>query len=311
MERLDEAKQILRALGMPSAQTNDNAGYTLLAFANVGPDTVWVKAQSVRLNPHDVLEFVRLVYRKNYAENTRETIRRQAIHQFVQAGILLRNPDAPELPTNSPRTHYALTEDALGVLRTFGGPTFRRRAEAFKAASGGGLAERHAKARRRARVPVVLPDGRSFELSPGAHNKLQALVVSEFLPQFAPGANLLYLGDTDDKHVVLEEGELQRLGVSITKHDKMPDIVAFDSIREWLFLIEAVTSHGPVSAKRYEELEYTLRGVSVGRVYVSAFLDFGEYKRHVNAIAWDTEVWVAEAPTHLLHYNGDRFLGPR
>ena len=105
--------------------------------------------------------------------------------------------------------------------------------------------------------------------------------------------------------------QAQRNDIPITKHDKLPDIVALDPAREWLFLIEAVTSHGPVSAKRHEELELALKQARVGRVYVSAFLDFREFKRHAGEIAWETEVWIAEAPTHLLHYNGDRFFGPR
>jgi hypothetical protein len=257
------------------------------------------------------LEFARVRYGKIYAENTRETIRRQAIHQFVQAGILRRNPDAPELATNSPLTHYALGDEVLTVLRAFGTPEFATATSVFLAQSGGGLAERHASARDGARVAVTLPDGREFNISPGIHNQLQSKVISDFLPHFSRGAQILYFGDTDNKHLVLETDELRRLGVPITKHDKLPDIVAFEAERQWLFLIEAVTSHGPVSAKRHEELENVMARAAVGRVYVSAFLDFRQFKRHAGSIAWDTEVWVAETPTHLLHYNGDRFFGPR
>jgi type II restriction enzyme len=311
MLRVDEAKEILRALGMPRAQTNDNAAYSFLAFANVGPQTLWADAVPVRLNPHGVLEFVRVRYDKIYAENTRETIRRQAIHQFVQAGILRRNPDAADLATNSPRTHYALSDEALAAIRVFGTPEFASAANIFLTESSGGLAERHARVREGTRVPVTLPDGREFNFSPGVHNQLQGKIISEFLPQFSRGAQILYLGDTDHKHLVLEADALRRLGVPITKHDKLPDVVAFEAERQWLFLIEAVTSHGPVSAKRHEELESVLAHATVGRVYVSAFLDFREFKRHAGAIAWETEVWIAEAPTHLLHYNGDRFFGPR
>ena len=311
MNRIDEAKAILAALGLPQAQRNDNAAYTLLAFADIGPRTPWTKSRAVRLNPHGVLEFIRARHGKNYAENTRETIRRQAIHQFVQAAMLVRNPDEPDLATNSPRTHYALSDELLTVLQAFGTRQFDPSVAAFLAASGGGLARRHAQARQRAHVPVTLPDGRRFELSPGRHNELQRLVVADFLPQFADGAQLLYLGDADNKHLVLERDALRELGIPITKHDKLPDIVALDPAREWLFLIEAVTSHGPVSAKRHEELELALKQARVGRVYVSAFLDFREFKRHAGEIAWETEVWIAEAPTHLLHYNGDRFFGPR
>lgn len=296
---------------MPKRQCNTNAAYTLLAFAGVGQKTPWCEARAVRTNPHGVISFAREKHSKEYAENTRETIRRQAIHQFVQGGILERNPDEPALPTNSPRTHYALTGEALGVIRSFGTTQFTRRAEEFRDAVGGGLAERYAKRRATNKIPVELPGGAEALLSPGRHNQLQRDVVHEFLPRFGQGAELLYLGDTDEKTLYVDRDRLRAIGVKLNKHDKLPDVVAHSEEQGWLFLIEAVTSHGPVTPKRYAELETTLQSCTAGRVYVSAFPDFQEFKRHADQIAWETEVWFADAPGHLLHYNGDRFFGPR
>lgn len=309
--RATEAKVLLAALGMPVAQQNDNAVYTLLAFADIGPKTPWSAASTPRRTPHDVIQFARDRYRKIYAENTRETIRRQAIHQFVQGGILARNPDDPSLPTNSPRTHYALTEEALDVIRAYGSPHFARLASAFLSQVGGGLAVRYASKRGAAGVVVKLAPGTMLRLSPGEHNRLQASVVHEFLPRFASAARVLYLGDTDHKSLHVDDYALGALGVPVTKHDKLPDVVLYDEVRSWLFLIEAVTSHGPVSPKRHAELENTLQACKAGRVYVSAFPAFREFKKYAAHIAWETEVWIAEAPDHLLHYNGDRFFGPR
>lgn len=306
----DEARTILKALGMPPKQQNDNAIYTLLAFANVGPETPWPRAEAVRRTPHEVIEFAKS-FGKSYAENTRETIRRQAIHQLVQGGVLVRNPDDAALPTNSPRTHYRLSVEALGVIRAYGTAGFAEGAAGFIRAVGGGLAAKYAMVRTSATIPVTLPGGKALTLSPGAHNRLQAAIIEQFLPQFAPGAEVLYLGDTAHKSLHVEDRELTALGVPVTQHDKLPDVVAFLRSKNWLFLIEAVTSHGPVSPKRHLELEGILNACPAGRVYVSAFLDFSEFKRHAGDIAWETEVWVADAPTHLLHYNGDRFFGPR
>ncbi len=311
MSKLDDAREVLDALGMPKRQQNDNAAYTLLAFADVGPRTPWARARDVRLKPHDVIIFAGRRYKKRYAENTRETIRRQAIHQFVQGAVLRRNPDEPDLATNSPRTHYALSAEALEVLRAFGTPRFAKVAAAFRDSAGGGLAGVYAKARNLSAVPVTLPDGGQLILSPGRHNVLQRGIVELFLPHFAPEFLLLYMGDTDHKTLHVDDVGLRRIGVAIAKHDKLPDVVAWDRRRNWLFLIEAVTSHGPVTAKRQIELEAVLRGCKAGMVYVSAFLNFREYKRHADEIAWETEVWLADMPGHMLHYNGDRFLGPR
>lgn len=309
--RVDEAKEILAALGMPPEQRNDNAAYTMLAFADVGPRTPWAKARAPRLTPHDVIGFAFERYRKKYAENTRETIRRQAIHHFVLGGVLHRNPDEPGLATNSPRTHYALTDEALAVIRAYGSPKFEAEATSFLQKVGGGLAARYAAPRKAAGVRVALPSGGVLALSPGAHNLLQAQVVESFLPRFAPGARVLYLGDADHKSLVLEANELASIGIPVTKHDKLPDIVAHDAERNWVFLVEAVVSHGPVNSKRHIELEGILRACTAGRVYVSAFATFRDFKKYASQIAWETEVWISEAPEHLLHYNGDRFFGPR
>ena len=309
MSRVSDAKRILRALGLPPKQQNDNAAYTLLAFSNVGPGDNWSDAAPVRNKPHGVIEFAE-AYGKKYAENTRETIRRQAIHQFIQAGVLVRNPDDPSLPTNSPRTHYALSEEALNVIRSFGTSEFGPKALTFRAGSAGGLAERYARRRTAETIPVTLPDGATLTLSPGRHNDLQRAIVESFLPTFAPGATVLYLGDTDKKSLHVENVALDAIGVPMSAHDKLPDVVAHDTTRSWLFLCEAVTSHGPVSPKRYFELEADLRNCSANRVYVSAFPDFKVFKKHLENIAWETEVWIAEMPTHLLHFDGESFISP-
>ncbi len=136
-------------------------------------------------------------------------------------------------------------------------------------------------------------------------------MIEEFAPRFAPGARLLYLGDAANKILLYDTNALQRLGVPVDKHGKLPDIVLYSPNRKWLFLIEVVTSHGPVSPKRHRELETLLHKCPAGRVYVSVFPDFKEYLRHVRDIAWETEIWIAEAPDHLIHYNGDKFMGPR
>ena len=160
-------------------------------------------------------------------------------------------------------------------------------------------------------MPLRSPDGQVLELSPGKHNEVQKAIVEEFAPRFAPGSRLLYLGDTARKHLLVDEKRLAALGLPITGHDKLPDIVLHDEKRNWLFLVEAVTSHGPMSPKRVLELEEMLEDCGAGIVHVSAFPDFAEFRKHMTAVAWETEVWLADTPDHMIHYNGDRFIGPR
>lgn len=310
-DRVAEARQILKELGLPKQQQNKISCLTLLALCQMTPSRPWSEAARKSLTIRKgVMDYIRDVFDVTYAENSREQFRRKVLHQFVQAGVALFNPDDPTLPTNSQNNHYAISDEALAAIRTFGTPDWERARDQFLATCGS-LAERYAAKRDSAMVPVTLPDGTTLQLSPGKHNEVQAAIVQEFAPRFAPGARVLYLGDTANKALVVDTEGLAAVGLPITEHDKLPDVVLYDSRREWLFLVEAVTSHGPMSPKRVFELQQRLADSKAGLIFVSAFPNIKEFKRHVEEIAWDTEVWLADMPDHLMHFNGDRFLGPR
>ncbi|MCF8361678.1 MAG: hypothetical protein K9G70_03555 [Prolixibacteraceae bacterium] len=311
MSKIQEAQSILRELGLPDAQQNEISGYTLLALCNIKPKDKWLKAfrQSHGISK-GIMYFISENYNREYAPNTRETFRRQVLHQFVQAGIADYNPDIPDLPVNSPRAHYAISEIALETIKTYKTRDWKKAIENFTSKVGG-LREKYGKNRQMSRVPLKLSDGRVLLLSPGKHNEVQASVVKEFASRFAQNSKLLYLGDTEKKHLHIDKETLRKLGIPITEHSKLPDIVIYDESKNWLYLIEAVTSHGPMTPKRIVELEELLNNSKVGKIYVSAFPDFSEFKKHTTNIAWDTEVWIMEFPEHMIHFNGDRFLGPR
>ncbi len=215
----------------------------------------------------------------------------------------------PSRPTNSGETRYQLTEDAAEVLRAFDTRGFSKKCERFLERHGS-LTEVYERARNLLKVPITLPDGSKVELSPGLHNELQRLIVEEFAPRFARGSVVLYLGDTAQKRLLVATGILNTLNIPEMNHDKLPDVVLYDKRREWLFLIEAVTTHGPVSPKRHGELESMLKDCPAGRAYVTAFMDFTAFKKYASEIVWESEVWIAKFPDHMIHFNGDKFLGP-
>ena len=312
MSKIAEAQEILKALGLPSAQQNDMSALTLLALCSIKEDTPW--ADATRTSQHitkDIMAFVNENYKADapYAPNTRETFRRQVLHQFIQAGVANYNPDDPSLPVNSPKAHYAITEEALEVAKSYGTKNWDSRTQQF-AVEYEILRDRYAAERDMHRIPLVI-EGNEYYLSPGAHNEVQAAVVEEFAPRFAPGGKLLYIGDTEDKDLYVNAAGLEVLNLPITEHSKLPDIVISDDKRGWLFLIEVVTSHGPMSAKRVIELEEFTKNCPFGIVYVTAFPNAREFKKHVDEIAWETEVWLSDTPDHMIHFNGDRFIGPR
>jgi len=309
MSKQQDALEILKSLGLPRQQQNERSCLTLLALAGLSKKSQWAKVERPLLRIWDIMGWMKAKYGKEYAANSRETIRRQTIHQFEQARLIDRNPDDPARPTNSGETKYQLTEEATEVLRLFGTAEFSVKCENFVKRHGT-LSAAYERARKLHKVPVTLPDGKVLQLSPGAHNELQRLIIEEFATRFAPGAVVLYLGDTAEKRLIVETKLLSELNLPVMNHEKLPDVVLFDERRNWLFLIEAVTTHGPVSPKRHAELESLLGECHAGRVYVTAFLDFGAFKKYAAEIVWESEVWVAAFPDHLIHFNGDKFLGP-
>lgn len=315
-QKLEEAKALLNAFGLPDKQCNDRSGRVLLALAGVKPEDGWDAASGALLTTRDIMDFIRDHHGHEYAANTRETIRRQTLHQFEQARLVDRNRDDPARPTNSAKNNYSLNQPVLDVLAAFPDGDWRSALRASRD-SFTALEEEYRRVRDLHKIPVTLPNGEQLELSPGAHNQLHADIVHQFCPRFVGGdGRVLYIGDTASsrdeggKLMHLEDEYLESLGVPPMSHDKLPDVVVFDEKREWLFLIEAVTSHGPVSPKRWKELEQALQGCAVGRVYVTAFPDRAHFRRHASEIAWETEVWIADNPDHMIHFNGDRFLGP-
>jgi hypothetical protein len=306
---VDEAIDALTQLGFPRQQLNERSGLVLLALLDLTPDKTWSDAAAPLRGITPMMEHMAEHYGKKYAPNTRETVRRQTVHQFLQGGLILHNPDQPDRPVNSGKTTYQVNSFALDVLRAYGQRhwalalrRYQLRVDALK--------ERWEKERKLQRLPVVLPDGADLTLSPGGQNVLIAALVKDFCPMFTPGGRVLYVGDAEEKFAVFDRDRLEALGVVIEEHGKMPDLVVHYADRDWLVLIEAVTSHGPVDAKRHEELQSLFGGSTAGLVFVTSFLDRRTLARYVGDISWETEVWVAESPTHLIHFNGDRFLGP-
>lgn len=311
MSKLREAQEILRTLGLPPAQYNEMSALTFLAICNIQENDSWSDASKQSLGvTKGIMTFVNENYNKNYAPNTRETFRRQVLHQFVQARVVDYNPDFPNLPVNSPKAHYGITNEALEVVRNYKTENWEIAVNHFISIVGK-LTDVYLKERELIQIPVTLASGEVIKLSAGKHNEVQAAIVEQFAPRFANGGTLLYLGDTAKKDLFVDEKTLQELGIPIDQHSKLPDVVIYDAERNWLFLIEAVTSHGPVSPKRIVELEAFLKDCKVGKVYVTAFPDMSEFKKHSSHIAWDTEVWLMEVPDHMIHFNGDRFMGPR
>lgn len=308
-EKIKEALKILNGLGFPAQQQNERSALTLLSLLGIKPDTKWEDASDPLMGITPMMDFFQEHYGKKYAPNTRETVRRQTVHQFLQAALIVANPDKPSRPTNSPKAVYQIEPSVLKLLRDFGKPGWEKYLQKYLRTVNT-LKRLYAREREMKRLPVRLANGQEIRLSPGGQNILVKKIIDDFCPLFTPGGHVIYVGDTQAKWAYFDSDALALLGVEIEEHGKMPDVVVHYVEKNWLVLIEAVTSHGTVNPKRRQELKELFAGSSAGLVFVTAFLDRLAMLKYLNDISWETEVWLAESPTHLIHFNGERFLGP-
>jgi adenine-specific DNA-methyltransferase len=308
-QRIEEALTVLRELGFPRRQLNERSALTLLALLDLRPDTLWADAGEPLRGITQLMDFFAGYYGKRYAPNTRETVRRQTVHQFLEAGLIIANPDNPSRPTNSGKTVYQIETGALKLLRGFGAKQWQKQLETYLS-SRETLRQRYAQERRMKRIPVALSPGKTITLSPGGQNVLVEKILSEFCPRYTPGGKPVYVGDTDEKWAYYDEELLASLGVRIEAHGKMPDVIVHHVGKDWLVIVEAVTSHGHINPKRRNELKMLFGASRAGLVFVTAFLTRKALIKCLDEIAWETDVWVAESPDHLIHFNGERFLGP-
>lgn len=306
---IEVAQQIIISLGLPKAQQNERTALCLLALLGLTPGKPWTEAENPLIGITPIMDWVRDHYDKVYAPNTRETIRRQSMHQLCDAGVAVYNPDKPDRPVNSPKAVYQIEPEALSLIQTFDTPAWHDSLTAYLA-DRETLVAKYAKEREQNRVPVEIAPGKEITLSPGEHSELIRAIIEDFAPRFAPGSVLVYAGDTGDKWGYFDAALLAGLGVDVDSHGKMPDVVLHYTAKNWLLLVESVTSHGPVDGKRHAELAALFAGSAAGLVYVTAFPSRATMAKYLTEISWETDVWTADAPSHLIHFNGDRFLGP-
>ncbi len=307
--RVAQALAILKALNVPREQQNERSALTLLALLGMTPSKPWSKAEAPMLGITEMMNIFRDRFGKKYAPNTRETVRRFTVHQFVQMGLVVANPDDPRRPVNSPDNRYQVAPTLLKLARTYGSSAWDDSLVGFlKTAEA--LRRLQPQERDMLLIPVKLPNGRELTLTACGQNDLVKKIVEDFCPRFTPDGVLVYVGDTGNKRRHIEAGYLERLGVEMDKHGKMPDVVVHLTEKKWLVLIEAVASHGPIGLKRHNELKQLFGAARAGLVFVTAFLTRRAMTKYLVDIAWETEVWIAEAPTHIIRFNGERFLGP-
>lgn len=312
---IDDAIDILCSVGIPLEGKTERAlekmGMAFLAVAGI--TSSWEQATSIEdqrfVKTREIIAFINMHFQEKISSGSYDDIRRKDLKLLILAGLVVNSADNVTAATNDPTRGYSITNEFKRLLLSFSTPQWFDMLTIFNS-SHKQLREEFLRIRNIEKVSVTLPDGTMLDLSQGLHNDLQKAVIEEFLPRYGYGSQLLYLGDTAEKMLFLQKDKLEELHFFELSHDKLPDIIAYSSKKNWLFLIEAVHSSGAINETRLLELRRLTEHCTAEIIYVTAFLTRNDFRKWSYSIAWETEVWIAENPDHLIHFNGDKFLGP-
>ncbi len=311
-KRTAEVLQILHAIEFPLGPGTEfrtplrqrRVAHILMGVANIRPNQLFTEilfygdGHDYAPRSRDLIRFINAHYGESLADSSYDDVRRKNLDFLVEAGLVVRAANRPSADINDGTRGYSIAASALSLFVAFGTPEWEQTVEQWLA-NAGSLAEKLARPRKQNLVKVKLPNDEEVDLSTGKHNELQKAIIEDLLPRFLNEPELLYLGDTAKKVLFHEPERLEEIGLKAFDHGILPDIVALDKSREWLYFIEAVHSSNPISRLRHLALERLSRGCSYGKVYVSAFLDRDAFRKWVAELSWETEVWLASDPTHI------------
>ncbi|MBI4804055.1 MAG: restriction endonuclease [Desulfovibrio sp.] len=309
-----QACGILHSLGIPieklSPRRAEMAALCFLAVAGVFKGN-WKDAKDITdgidLKTRDIIDIINKNFKENISSGSYDDIRRKHLKLTVLAGIITRTK--PESARNSPTRGYALSSEFSGLIRSYGDADFDQKVvDFFKTRKK--LSDELGATRNIEKMQVKISSEVVLGLSPGEHNILQKAIIDDFLPRFGYGAEVLYLGDAANKSLYIDATTLKSLGFFELKHGELPDVIAYSKEKNWIYLVEAVHSFGPISQVRLKELKELVADCSADVVYVTAFLTRESFRKFIKDVAWETEVWIADAPDHMIHFDGEKFLGP-
>ncbi|ARN76864.1 restriction endonuclease [Nonlabens spongiae] len=313
-ELINTTLHILDCFGIPVENTPRRLERMAIAFLACGDIKDINHFRSVRdlnsgyaLKTRGIIEYVNEHFGENISSGSYDDIRRKDLKLLTVAQVVLQS--SPNSATNDSTRGYSINPVYAELLRLYGTSNWQSLVEK-KLESIEPLRKKLKRERQLAKVNVTLPSGGELVFSAGKHNDLQKAIIEDFLPRYGFDAEVYYVGDTSNKYLYLETEKLEELNFFEISHDELPDVIAYSKRKNWIYLIEAVHSSGPISELRLIQLQKLTEKCKADIVYVTAFLDRKKFRQYIADIAWETEVWIADNPDHLVHFNGDKFLGP-
>ncbi|MBP7962156.1 MAG: hypothetical protein KBG20_16250 [Caldilineaceae bacterium] len=312
---VNEAIHILDRLGIPiedkTARRLERMALAFLALCDVKTSADWPNAKSLdnghALKTRDIIKYINTHFGENVSRGSYDDIRRKDLLHPMLAGIVVSAN--PQSARNNPSRAWAINPVYIEMIRAYLQDGWDALVTNF---SDGRplLAEELAARRSLSKIPIQLPSGVTLQFGPGEHNRLQKAIIEEFLPRYGFGSKVIYIGDAENKFLHYDGHTADEIGLTPLAHEELPDVVAYSRARNWLYLIEAVHSSGPMSPERVIALQPFLKDCKADTILVTAFMDQATFRKFVTNIAWETEVWIAASPDHLIHFDGEKFLGP-
>lgn len=312
---INEGLDILKNVGIPFDKKTEKGlqSMAMCFLAVAGITKSWKEAKGQNENRHlktrDIIKYINEHYEEKISPGSYDDVRRKYLKLLLLADLILNSAKNPSAATNDPTRGYALHADFRNLIIHYNTSQWDIKLKLFLK-NRPPLSEILARKRNIVKIPVTLPGGKQIKLSQGGHNQLQREVVEEFLPRFGQGSEIFYIGDTSNKILYIEEEKLSALGFFKLSNDELPDIVAYNQKKNWLYLIEVVFSSGPMSEERVFELKKMLKNCNAELIFVTAFTSRNDFRKWILDIAWETEVWTADNPEHMVHFNGNKFFGP-
>lgn len=309
-----EALDLLHQLGLPmhnTARRLERMSIAFLAVANIKSMDDWAnivsKIQNHHLKTRDIIEFMNTHFEEDISRGSYDDIRRKDLKLLLEADVIVHTE--PATARNNPNRAYMLSPVFVELIQHYKTTKWSKLLSKFMSTRTK-LVDELSTSRDIPLIPVNISADIEILFSPGEHNQLQKAIIEQFLPRYGYGAEVLYVGDTTNKYLFLEEERLRKLQFFEIGHGELPDIVAYSSTRNWLYLIEAVHTSGPITQLRLRNLKRLAKNCTAELIFITAFLNRTTFRKFVADIAWETEVWIAEDPDHLIHFDGEKFLGP-
>lgn len=311
-----ESLHIVQMLGIPTEDLTDERkekiAMALLAVGDVKTSKEWAKIKDANkpyaVTTKQMIDFYNQHLEDSTSKGSYDYVLRHGLKRLLISGIVVQSK--PDSNLSDSTRGYKISVEYSKIIRTYHQKDWAQQVSIFNR-SHKTYAERLAQTRDIPKITVRTADGQEFQLKDGEHNLIQQQIIQEFLPRFGYGSKILYCGDSDNKYGVINETDVMaKLGISDISQGKLPDVVAYSESKDWIFLVEAYHSSNPITAERKYELEQMMGTAASKCVFVTAFNNHDAYHTCPEDIAWETEIWIATEPTHMIHRNGHRFMGP-